>query len=103
MIRSYFNAVAQEINQNVDVNGYGEPKFQTVGRDVECRKMEKTKLVRSVEGDEVLSSIEVWFSPDIEKLPPQSEIVFDGKARTVIISSYLPGISENICLQVFLK
>jgi len=103
VIRSYFNAEAEEVNKKVAVNGYGEPQLKTILRNISCRKMEKTQLIRSAKGDEVISSLEVWFPPEVERLPPQSELVFDGKKSTVIKSSYLPGIKDNICLQVFLK
>ena len=103
MIRSYFNATAEQVKKKTGINGYGAPEFELVDVNVDCRKIEKTKLVRNDKGNEVLSSIEVWLPPDFERLPPQSVIIFDGQDETIITSGHIPGISENLYLRLFLQ
>ncbi len=103
MIRSYFNATADEVKKKTSTDGYGGPEFKTIAEDVSCRMVEENQLIRNNEGNEVVSSIEVWLSPEIEKLPPGSEIVFDGQPETVIKSGYVVGLFENKYLRVFLQ
>ena len=103
MIRSYFNDTADKVKKKTGTDGYGDPEFELIDENVDCRKIEKAKLVRNDKGDEVVSSIEVWLPPEYERLPPQSEILFNGQAETVITSGHKPGISENLFLQVFLQ
>jgi len=103
MIRSYFNAVAEEINKFVKSDGYGNPELEKIAENVECRKIERTKLVRNSKGNEVVSSIEVWLPPGFEKLPPESVIVFNGEDKVVINSGHVPGIVADQYLRVYLK
>ena len=103
MIRSYFNAVAEKISKKVGSDGYGEPELEDIAEEVECRKIERTKLVRNDKGNEVVSSIEVWLPPEFEKLSPESEIVFDGEKNIVINSGHVPGIVADQYLRVYLK
>jgi hypothetical protein len=103
MIRSYFNKTADEVKKKTGAGGYGEGEFETLGYDVDCRKKEQTRLVRNNDGNEVVSSIEVWLPPEFERLPAGSEIIFNEEAETVIKSGYVPGISEDQYLRVFLE
>ena len=103
MIRSYFNAVAEKVKKKIKEDGYGEAVLETIAENVECRKIERSKLVRDNKGDEVVSSIEVWLPPEFEKLPPESEIVFDGEDKVVINSGYVPGIVADQYLRVYLQ
>lgn len=103
MIRSYFNAIAEKINKKVGNDGYGGAELEEIAEEVKCRKIERTKLVRNDKGNEVVSSIEVWLPPEFEKLPPESEIVFNGEKNTVINSGHVPGIVADQYLRVNLK
>ena len=103
MIRSYFNAVAEKINKKTGIDGFGKPEVDTIAEFAGCRKIESTKLVRNDKGNEVVSSIEVWLSPEFEKLPPESNIVFDGEEKIVIKSGYVAGFETNLFLRVYLK
>ncbi len=103
MIESYFNARVDKINNFLGTTGSGKKKTNLVGQDIACRWKEETKLIRDDKGNEIVSSVEVWLSPDTIKLNPQSEIVKNGNSYEVIKSGYVPGIVNNKYLRVFLK
>ena len=103
MIRTYFNARADEVKKNTDYDGYSTPQLETIGYDVDCRKKETIKLVRNNQGKEVVSNVEVWLPPDVDILPTQSQLIFGDETFEVIKSGYVSGISDKKFLRVFLK
>lgn len=103
MMRSYFNSVAEKISKKIGNDGYGGPELEIVAEDVECRKIERTKLVRNDKGNEVISSIEVWLPAEFDILPPESVIFFNGEKKVVINSGHVPGIVDDQYLRVYLK
>jgi len=103
MIKTYFNAVAKSIKKKVDEDGYTDPVLEEIATDVECRKLQVDKLKQDDKGNELKSSIEVWLPENIDRLPAQSEIVFDKKKYKVISSKFATGITDKIFQRVHLE
>lgn len=103
MIKSYFNAVADKVEKCLGFDGYNEPQLVTVDENIPCRYIGRSRVVSRGDGDQVVSSGEVWFPGEFVELPPQSRVSIFGERKTVIESKYVVGIFKNFYLKVFLQ
>lgn len=98
----YKNEKVDEIRKYTDRNEYQRPIFGEVWNDVGCRWTERLEIVFDNENRKVESNVQVVFEPDIDRLPPLSEIDKGGNTYIVIKSHLIPGISTIRGVKVFL-
>lgn len=83
MISTY---LAQTIwrKQRTGVDGYGQPTFGTTGQR-KGRWLEKRRLVRNANGEQVISEVSVTLSPD-EAVAVGDQLSLDGSTYLTVIA-----------------
>ena len=90
MVAGVSTVISAYLNQSIwrrpriGVDGYGQPSF---GSPVETkgRWLEKRRLVRNAEGEQVLSEVSVTLSPD-EAVAVGDQLSLDGVAYLTVIA-----------------
>ena len=104
MITDYFNDTVEKIREVVGQDSYtGEKEYNLIAKDEDCRWLEKTKLIRSSDQTQVLSSVEVWLSPDLPRLKAGTEIIKDEENFEVLRVEPIQGLLGKKGWKVYLK
>lgn len=103
--KTYNNAKIKKVLKWTDENDIeGNPKFELMYEKIDCRKLSIEKLIHGATGEEISLKNEVWLSPELEKIPVNSKIVFDDNETGIVMESYfVSGLIAPQFQKVFLK
>lgn len=90
--------LAHLLHQTATVERYeGDGAYGPVYADpatIACRVEQGTQLVRDAQGDEVVSSVRLYTTMDVDPIPAESRVTVDGTATTVLTTETAFGLSS---------
>jgi hypothetical protein len=100
MITAYLNQTVTLQRQGA-VDRYGQPTFTSV--TLPARVQQRMKMIRTSEGDQVVSDATVFLRPDVSPAPQvRDRVVFNGKAYAVLAVQAKQGLTGPTHLVLYL-
>lgn len=102
MIKSYFNATADKVKLYTgETDSYNEPILEEIETEVPCRFIEESKVIKTAQAEEIVTTAEIWLEPHIQRLKQRSTILINGTTYKVEKSGFVYGLKEKKYQRLF--